>query len=116
MHEREIAFPDLPPSHGEGETVRRNGVSGNEDGTARFSVKTGNGAKDERDVPVTVGKGICQRVLKMTVRGVGRHTRGLFRDEERLVLIKKTDGDGTGEEGAVAPFVLDGEREGVARR
>ena len=116
MHERKIAFSDLPLFHGERKTVRAKGVSRNEDGTARFSVKACDGAKDEGNISVKIGEGVCQRVLKMAVRRVGRHARWLFRDGHRLVFIKKTHGNGTREDGVVAPFVLDGKREGVARR
>lgn len=53
------------------------GVARNENGTARFTVKTGDGTKHEGRILVAKCQGVGKRVFKVTVRGVGRHIGGL---------------------------------------
>lgn len=56
VNQRKIAFFDFSAFHGKGEAVCGNRVTSNENGTARFSVKSRDGAKDKGNVAVEIGK------------------------------------------------------------
>ena len=47
--------------------MRGNSVARDENGTARFSVKTGDGTKNEGRILVAKRQGVGKRVFKMTV-------------------------------------------------
>lgn len=115
VHERKIAFLDLSLLHGTRKGVCRNGILCHKDSTAGFTVKTGDGAKDEGAITITVGKSVGEGVLKMSVRGMRRHIGRLEAHGDPFVLVQHIDGNGTGHKIRVALIILGREGKAIPR-
>lgn len=68
--------------------MRAVGIPCHQDDTARFTVKTGDGAEDEGRACIAVGKCVGKSVLVVSVRGVRGHSRLLVAQNEGVVLVQ----------------------------
>ena len=83
----EVLLADLSSFHLERKARGGKRGAGGQDDTARFSVKTVDGAEDVRGIPVPIGKGVGECVRQVAVGGVRRHVAAFVADGDRRILI-----------------------------
>ena len=114
FHKGKIDLLKFSLPHSKGKLMCRMGVSCSEDNTARFTVKTGDGAENIGVISVAIGKCVGKGIIVVSVRGVGRHITAFVAKCDVLIFIEDRNGKVAGDKVLVAFRIGEGKGEHIS--